>query len=290
MTRPGLAVDVVVFTDLDGTLLDAETYSPEAALGTLARLRAVGVPVVPVTSKTRAEVEPLMAALGLDGPFIVENGGAIFVPAGAPPAPLPGAQREGRYEVVPLGAPYATLRARLASVREAYAAPLVGFGDLSVEQVAAATGLPSEAAALAKRREYDEPFRLDAVARRPEVLDALTAGGLRITEGARFAHLTGAGDKGAAVRRLAAAYRRRRPSLVTVGAGDGPNDVPLLAAVDHPLLVPRPDGTVHPALTAALPRASIAPAPGPAGWALGVARLVGGVRGGSRAGAAGGEP
>jgi mannosyl-3-phosphoglycerate phosphatase family protein len=269
-------MDVVVFTDLDGTLLDVESYSWEPARGTLARLEAAGVPVVPVTSKTRAEVEPLMAALGLDGPFIVENGGAIFVPAGTPPAPIPGARRQGRYEVVPLGAPYAALRARLTAVRQAHGASLVGFGDLSVEEVVAATGLPPEAAALAKRREYDEPFRLDAAARRPEVLEALTAGGLRITEGAHFAHLTGAGDKGAAVRRLADAYRRLRPALVTVGAGDGPNDIPLLAAVGRPLLVPRPDGTVHPALTAALPGAAVAPAPGPVGWALGITRLVGG--------------
>ncbi len=269
-------MDVVVFTDLDGTLLDATTYGWEPARETLARLKAAGVPVVPVTSKTRAEVEPLMAALGLDGPFIVENGGAIFSPAGAPPAPLPGARREGRYEVVPLGASCAALRARLAAVREAYRVPLVGFGDLSVEEVAAATGLPPEAAARAKRREYDEPFRLDAAARRPEVLEALTAGGLRVTEGARFAHLTGAGDKGAAVRRLVDAYRVSRPVLTTTGAGDGPNDIPLLAAVDRPLLIPRPDGTIHPALMAALPGAAVAPAPGPAGWALGIARLVGG--------------
>ncbi len=277
-------MDVVVFTDLDGTLLHAETYSVEPARPTLARLKAAGVPVVPVTSKTRAETESLAAALDLDGPFIVENGGAIFVPAGRPPAPMPGARREGGYEVVALGVPYAQLRARLAAVRQAYGVRLVGFGDLSAERVAAETGLPLEAAVLAKRREYDEPFYLPADARRPEVLDALTAGGLRITEGGRFAHLTGAGDKGAAVRRLAEAYRRHRPDLVTIGAGDGPNDIPFLQAVDRALLVPRPDGTVHPALSAALPAAAVAPAPGPAGWAIGITRLVGGPV------AAGGEP
>ena len=44
---------LLVFTDLDGTLLDHHSYSHAAALPGLERLRGLEVPVIPVTSKTR---------------------------------------------------------------------------------------------------------------------------------------------------------------------------------------------------------------------------------------------
>ncbi|MGB0624704.1 MAG: HAD-IIB family hydrolase, partial [Luminiphilus sp.] len=70
----------VIYTDLDGTLLDHHTYSFAEALETVHALRDRGIPIVPCTSKTRAETAELMNAAGLSGPMIVENGAAIWVP------------------------------------------------------------------------------------------------------------------------------------------------------------------------------------------------------------------
>jgi len=72
----------VVFTDLDGTLLDHSSYSFEAARPALEGLRARRIPVVPCTSKTRAEVEEIRTRLRNRDPFVVENGGAALIPAG----------------------------------------------------------------------------------------------------------------------------------------------------------------------------------------------------------------
>ena len=72
--------NALIYTDLDGTLLDHHTYSFEAASPTLAMLRKNGTPVIPCTSKTRSETTHLMRALELDGPMIIENGAAIWVP------------------------------------------------------------------------------------------------------------------------------------------------------------------------------------------------------------------
>ena len=65
-----------VVTDLDGTLLDHH-YCWDAAKPTLAWLKQVGIVVIPCTSKTAEEVERFRIDANLDGPFIVENGGAI---------------------------------------------------------------------------------------------------------------------------------------------------------------------------------------------------------------------
>ena len=81
----------LIATDLDGTLLDARTYSPAEALPTLQATLARGIPIVPCSAKTLAEQEPLRRELGLEGfPCIVENGSAVHFPVGdgSPPAVL----------------------------------------------------------------------------------------------------------------------------------------------------------------------------------------------------------
>ncbi len=76
----GQTTRLVIFTDLDGSLLDTETYRFDAARAALEELTARQVPLVLCTSKTRAEVEPLRQELGNTDPFIAENEGAsIFL-------------------------------------------------------------------------------------------------------------------------------------------------------------------------------------------------------------------
>ncbi|NEO25915.1 MAG: HAD hydrolase family protein, partial [Kamptonema sp. SIO4C4] len=73
---------LLIFTDLDGTLLGSDDYRYEAAVPAIAQLQQRAIPLIPVTSKTRAEVEVLRHALHLTDPFIVENGSGIFIPVG----------------------------------------------------------------------------------------------------------------------------------------------------------------------------------------------------------------
>lgn len=47
----------VVFTDLDGTLLDSETYSCEKSLAMINRLKESGTPLIFCSAKTRVEQE-----------------------------------------------------------------------------------------------------------------------------------------------------------------------------------------------------------------------------------------
>ena len=65
----------VVYTDLDGTLLDHHTYAFDEALGAIKALKDRGIPIVPCTSKTRAETVCLMQALELDGDARLAGGG-----------------------------------------------------------------------------------------------------------------------------------------------------------------------------------------------------------------------
>lgn len=261
----------LVFTDLDGCLLDSQTYSFDAARPALERLQADHIPVVLVSSKTRAEIEPLRQQLNHQGPFIVENGGAVFVPSGLFAFPLERARRRSAYQVIELGTPYAMLRDVLKQIEDSVGTPLIGFGDLSIDGIMELTGLPREAALRAKLREYDEPYLVQAPpAIITEVCRQIVSRGLQWTKGGRFFHLTGLNNKGQAALKLLRCYKRQWDldgelhPVKTVGLGDSLNDLPLLIAVDHPVLVQKPDGSYDHDIN--LPRLIHAPGIGPVGW------------------------
>ena len=254
---------LLLVTDLDGSLLD-ETYSFEPARPALAALVAAGAALVLASSKTRSEMEPLADRLGLRPPLIVENGGAILMP-------FDGAG----YYTIASGVRHYLLRRALEEIGRETQATLRGFSSLTLEAVSRLTGLDREAARLALARDHDEPFVLADETRVPAVMAAAERRGLRVTRGGRFFHLTGATDKGVAFRQLLALLA---PPRGTVGLGDALNDLPLLQAVDRPVVIPRRDGSLDAALAAALPLAEVAPAPGPAGWNAAVMTVLGGGR------------
>jgi mannosyl-3-phosphoglycerate phosphatase len=257
-------MQALVFTDLDGTLLDHDGYDWKPATSALHELAARSIPVVIVTSKTRPEVEELLREIGLEMPFVVENGAAAFFPdRWADWAGADAVTRDG-YRALVLGVDYPVVRHFLESLPAQLGAR--GFGDWDLEEIARRTGLPRERAALARQREFTEPFLLDDPDRLPEVEQRASEAGLCITRGGRFLHLMGAGqDKGRAVELVIARVTERLGHPVaTVGLGDSPNDLPMLQRVDVPIVVPHVEGPrIEPPSAAGW----VARAPGSGGWA-----------------------
>lgn len=267
---------MLVVTDLDGTLLDLQTRSWAPAEPALRRLRELEVPVVLCSAKTRAEILPLREELGNRDPFIVENGGAVYVPQGYFSFAFPHDREFEGFAVLKLGLPYAEIRRRIRRIRRELGVRFRGFGDLSAEEVAQVTGLSLEEARRAKEREYDETLLLgDLPPRdRERVREALERAGLRWTHGGVFDHALGrTTDKGKAVRRLLALYRREFGDVFSVGLGDSRNDEPLLRAVDLPVLVQKPDGTWED-LSPSLPRLQRVEGIGPEGWRRAVEEIA----------------
>jgi len=267
---------LIVFTDLDGTLLDHDTYGWEPAAEALERCRRLGVPVVMVSSKTRAEMEPIRGGLRLDWPFVSENGGGIAFPPDCPQAPPAETRPDGRGgRLLHLGVPYDVVTRALREIREELDRPdLRGFSDMSVEEIARLTGLPLEDAERSARREYGEPFVMNRPGRTElgRLERAARKRGLRVTAGGRFLHLFGGCDKGEAVSLLTGWFRRERPGARTVGLGDSPNDLPMLRRVDEPVLVrsSRPPEE----MAEAVPGIRMTDRPGPDGWNRAVLDLL----------------
>ena len=261
----------LIFTDLDGTLLDRDTYTWKAAQPALDRLRRQGIPWVLVTSKTRAEVEYWRRGLENAHPFIVENGGAAYVPLGYFPYAIRGGRRRDGCEAMEWGTPYEELVADLQSASQASQCRVRGFHAMTPEEVAGLSDLPLEQAVLAKQREYDEPFLILDPYRADALAAAIEDRGKQWTKGGRFWHILGANDKALAVGVLSTLFERGNAPVRTIGLGDGLNDVSFLNVVDTPVLVRSPQAAE---LQARVPRGVVTDRPGPAGWNDAILALI----------------
>ncbi|WP_456423096.1 mannosyl-3-phosphoglycerate phosphatase [Thermococcus sp.] len=222
----------VIFLDLDGTLL-GEDYSPELAEPIIEELLSRGYEVIINTSKTRFEVEYYLKAWSLEKPFIVENGGAVYVPENYFSSEVIGeiGIPRGDYRVIELGRPYDEIKGALDGLAPRYG--LKYYGNSVLEEVMAFTGLPRELAQLAMMREYSETvFRW----KREGFERELEIKGFRVSRGTRFLSVTGDTDKGKASKALLSIYSRFG-EVESYALGDGENDFPLFEVVENAFIV-----------------------------------------------------
>ncbi|MEO0772984.1 MAG: HAD-IIB family hydrolase [Pseudomonadota bacterium] len=242
--------DLLVFTDLDGTLLDHETYSWAEAAPALDVLRKGGAGLILASSKTAAEMAPLRAELGFsDWPAIVENGSGLLT-----------SEADDK--------PYRRLRDAIGGLPQGFR----GFGDMDAGEVSDRTGLSPEAAVRAKARQFSEPGLWtgapDALA---EFLKAAESAGLTAQQGGRFLTLSFGGNKADRVKELIQRYNRSH----SIALGDAPNDAAMLEVADIGVIVSNPGANTMPHLpgedTGRIRRTK---RPGPAGWSDAVLEIV----------------
>jgi len=264
---------LVLFTDLDGTLLDPITYSYEKALPFIDYLQQKGIPIVFCSAKTRTEQEVYRQKLGIHDPFIVENGGAIFISEGYFPFSFDYHKEKGAYQIIELGRPYHEIRQILGQIRaDEVGVNFRGFGDMSAEEVAAETGLDLEAARRAKEREYDETVKREGTPEEIErVLNAVKKAGLNYAHGGRYYDIIGANDKGKAITILIDLFHKKLGRVETVGIGDSLNDLPMFSTVDIPILVQKPGEWWE---EADLPNLRRVKGVGPEGWSQAIKELI----------------
>lgn len=251
MLYNGKAAPKVIVTDLDGTLLDHHSYSWSDAAEALSKAHALGIPIVPCTSKTFAETRPLADAIGLTNcPIICENGSGIQLSAS---------------NQLDIARPYEELIQRLQLLRANKGYKYTGFADMTVEDVANKINLPIEKAALAHKRTYSEPLVWnDSKIALTEFIQAANEQGIAIVRGGRFYHALHQGiSKYNAVKHLLAELYT--PSSNWIALGDGDNDIPLLANADFSVVINNPTKD-FPVLDKPLGTCLYTSAFGPAGW------------------------
>ena len=265
----------LIFTDLDGTLLDHENYRFSAAQNMLHKLAQHNITVIPNTSKTRAEVLKINQAMELKGPFIVENGAAVYIPTDCLPCQPTDTKEVNGYWCKTFAPPRSQWIKLLNSMQTQYGDLFRHFATMSIKQVIAATGLSAEDAELAKQREFGEPIEwLGSSEQKSHFITALKALGANPVEGGRFMHLKGDTDKGLAMQWLVKQYQMQlnQHEWVSVALGDGQNDVSMLELADYAVRILSPVNplpvinTKQHLVTSTLT--------GPAGWAECLEKLL----------------
>jgi mannosyl-3-phosphoglycerate phosphatase len=257
----------LIFTDLDGTLLDHDSYSFEAARPALDLLASRGIPVILASSKTEAEMRPIADAIGIAYPMIVENGAGVV-----------GLEMETAFPKGHLQSPYSDLRSFLRELPKELAACFEGFGDWDGARVAAETGLPLPAAELARQRHFSEPGRFTGSEMQKEAFIALLdTRGFTAVQGGRFFTLMPKTSKAERMAEVVAHYQRLSGGEMThtVALGDAPNDLAMLEAADCGIIIANPAHKPLP-VTEREKQGFIlrSEQTGPAGWNIMIHQLV----------------
>lgn len=261
----------LVFSDLDGSLLDHHTYSFEQARGCVERLERLRIPLILCSSKTRAEIVELRNALRNNHPFIVENGAAIFIPLRYFPQQPQGTQVLDKHWVHEMAPPRSRWLELLAQIKLEFPAEFETFNSAGMGGVMRMTGLGEAEALRAIDRQFSEPVLwLGQPDRKLQFIQRLQDTGATISQGGRFLSVSGNCDKGRALCWLRDRYQDAASgkTIEDLAIGDSKNDSSMLAAASSALQIRSP---VHdfPSLqkTDRLIRTTLC---GPAGWTEGV--------------------
>ena len=225
----------IIFTDLDGTLLDSDTYSYEKANNALQLLKKKEIPLIFCTSKTRAEIEFWRNKMGNNDPFISENGGGIFIPKNYFSFKFLFDKEYKNYFLIKLGTSYNQLVDVISFLKEKY--EILSFSDMSSGEIAHDADLELAQAKLAKKREFDLPFKILNKRQEKNILNNIYKQGLNYTVGGRYYHLLGDNNKGEAVKILSDLFRRKYGDIKTIAIGDSENDFQMLDSVNEGFLV-----------------------------------------------------
>lgn len=267
----------VIFTDLDGSLLDHHTYSFEEADDALRELNKRGIPLICTTSKTFPELLRIREQLNNSCPMIVENGAAIYIPDDCFDASLIDGLKNKRktdgYICISFSKDRDYWLEQLALL-DFDSSLWKSFSEMGVNGIVENTGLSEERARFANLREFSEPLLwLGDENQKEAFVAALKLWGINVLEGGRFLHLTDMIDKGKALEFLCELYSRQyQCDIRSIALGDGKNDLPMIAIADDGVLIrsqvnPLPE---H----ASLDNVYVTQAAGPKGWSEAIEKLV----------------
>ncbi|MDJ0573445.1 MAG: HAD-IIB family hydrolase [Pleurocapsa sp. MO_192.B19] len=259
----------IVVTDLDGTLLDHQTYKYTPALDAIAQLRKQDIPIILNSSKTQAEILEIRRELNNQEPFVCENGGVLCSVSLQPNI----AQASQELNKTHLGRPRERFLDDLRLIKEKLQLRYEGFADASVDNVVEWTGLSILDAQKAMQREATEPLLWqDTEPALNNFRQELKKLELQCVKGGRFHHVMGLFNKASCFPKLKEYYSQRwQEEVGVIALGDSPNDLPMLEQANHAVVVPSTKGS-----NLQLNHSSVffATQPGPYGWQEGIEFLL----------------
>ena len=222
---------ILIFTDLDGSLLDKETFKFDVIKDYFKELVRNGIIIIPNSSKSEAELLDFNEQNNLDLSFITENGSSIH----------------GLNKIHHNLPDKIIISRTINEIRNVYEENInldfknktTHILELEIEVQQKILGLPLDKIKLAIKRDHSLPIKFNGTeTEKNEFTKILKNSGLTIQTGGRLMNVCDNVNKSIAMSKALQLIRKQLDDeIITIGVGDNENDIEMIKQTDYPCLV-----------------------------------------------------
>ena len=221
---------VVIFTDLDGSLLHRDTFQFDTIKDYIKSLVSKGVIIIPNSSKTEKEIEKFNEELGINLPYISENGSSIhglnLITSNFPDKLVLSRDKEELLKIYENKVP------------EKLKEKCFQISKMSKKEKENIFGQKDEKLKDALNRKYTLPFLFKGDKNeKNRLLKILNSNSLTLQEGGRVYNLCDNINKVKSMNRVIKILKKTEDKIKTIAVGDNFNDLEMLRNCDIPCLV-----------------------------------------------------
>ena len=221
---------LIIFTDLDGSLLHRDTFQFSEIKDYLLYLISKGIQIIPNSSKTEKEILSFNQELGADLPYILENGSAIhglnLLNINFPNKIILSREKNEILQIFNIKVPE-NLRNKCEFISE-----------MSKKKQMEIFGLPGDKLKDAIERKFSIPllFKGDKIDKN-KMFKVLKKNSLTFQEGGRVINLCDNVNKVKSMNKVINFFKRIENNVKVIAVGDSYNDLEMLRNSDIPCLV-----------------------------------------------------
>ena len=229
---------ILIFTDLDGSLLNHNNFEFKEIKDFILNCISNGTKIIPNTSKTEEEIQVFLEQLGQNLPFVVENGAAIH-------------NLDLVHPKIKFKNNSIIFSRLLSEILEQFKKNIpIDFQkrcfflkDMSFIEQMKILGLNRKYLPFALNRYYSMPLVFDGS---KEIINEFTSLlkkiGMKLHEGGRIYNISDDCSKGKAMTTLIEILENDLDYKThTIVIGDSPNDISMLNVCDQPCIIPLPN-------------------------------------------------
>jgi len=221
---------VVIFTDLDGSLLHRDTFKFDTIKDYISNLVDQGIIIIPNSSKTEKEIEKFNEELGVKLPYISENGSSIqglnLINVNFPNKIILSREKEELLKIFK------------DKVPEQLRDKCVQISKIIKKEQKKIFGQTDDKLKNALNRKYTLPFLfVGNKNEKNKLTKILNSNLLTLQEGGRVLNLCDNINKIKSMNRVIKILKKTEDKIKTIGVGDNYNDLEMLKNCDVPCLV-----------------------------------------------------
>ena len=221
---------IVIFTDLDGSLLHRDTFQFDSIKDYIKSLVNQGVIIIPNSSKTEKEIEKFSMELGVTVPYISENGSAIhrlnLINPNFPNKIILSREKEELLKI---------FNSKVPDKIRSKCHLILKMSKKKQEQI---FGQKDDKLRDVLSRNYTLPLLFNGEKKeKNKLLKILNNNSLTLQEGGRVSNLCDNVNKVKSMNKVVKILKKTEDKIKTIAVGDNYNDLDMLKNSDVPCLV-----------------------------------------------------